>query len=65
METGVKPMLKKDGTIKSKDSIVYESYQKLRARKKEVLAKSRKIQQDLCSGQYCINDFNTETKKED
>ena len=50
-------MLKKDGNIKSKDSIVYESYQKLRAIKKEVLKKSRKIQQDLCSGQFCLEDF--------
>ena len=58
-------MLKKDGTIKSRDSIVYESYQKLRARKKEVLAKSRKIQEDLCSGQVCFNELNNTQKKED
>lgn len=57
-------MLKKDGTIKSRDSIVYESYQKLRARKKEVLAKSRKIQEDLCSGHVFFDDLN-EQKKED
>ncbi len=58
-------VIKKDGTIRTKDSIVYESYQKLRARKKEVLAKSRKIQEDLCSGNFCTDAFEKDTKKED
>ena len=58
-------VIKKDGTIKSKDSIVYESYQKLRARKREVLAKSRKIQEDLCNGQVCFETFEDEKTQED
>ena len=57
-------VLKKDGIIRSKDSIVFESYQKLRARKKEVLAKSRKIQEDLCSGQYCLENNEENNKQE-